>query len=114
MKNSIGTDLSGTEFFDYWSTLAKEDPERFERERREAIKKVISQASPERQKELWRFQCAIDLWRVRAKDPLVAAAALFSATLTSLNVLRGLLKELACNEENSADIAKSCKPLSTQ
>lgn len=39
-------------FFEYWSNLAKTDPERFERERAAEIEKVIVSAKPERQKGL--------------------------------------------------------------
>ena len=36
------------EFFEYWSNLAKSDPERFEAERKAEIEKVIVKAKPER------------------------------------------------------------------
>lgn len=76
MKNSIGTDLSGTEFFDYWSKLAKEDPSRFEEERRRAVEDAISQAPTEHQERLRRLQWRIDAERSRAANPLAACVAL--------------------------------------
>ena len=39
-------------FFEYWSNLAKTDPERCEAERKAEIEKVILSAKPERQKGL--------------------------------------------------------------
>lgn len=42
----------GNEFFEYWSNLAKTDPERCEAERKAEIEKVISQANPDVQQSL--------------------------------------------------------------
>ena len=63
-------------FFEYWSNLAKTDPERFEKERSEAIEKVILSARPERQKELCQLQWRIDGERARAKNPTDAMVRL--------------------------------------
>lgn len=57
-------------FFEYWSSLAKSDPERFERERAAEIEKVIVSAKPERQKGLRHLQWRIDMERMRAKNPI--------------------------------------------
>lgn len=60
------------EFFEYWSRLAKTDPERCEAERKTEIEKVILSANPERQKELRHLQWRIDMERMRAKNPIDA------------------------------------------
>ena len=59
-------------FFEYWSKLAKDDPERFERERVAELEKVISGAAPEQQQGLRQLQWRIDMERRRAKNPIDA------------------------------------------
>ena len=61
---------SSSDFFKYWSELAAKDPERFERERREEIEKVIAEAPEERRERLRRLQWRIDRERARGSNPL--------------------------------------------
>ena len=63
---------SSEDFFTYWSNLAKTDPERFERERKEEIEAVILSARPERHQRLRGLQWRIDMERSRASNPLSA------------------------------------------
>ncbi|HBB43875.1 MAG TPA: hypothetical protein DCZ83_00565 [Candidatus Yonathbacteria bacterium] len=49
------------DFFTYWSILAQTSPERFERERKEAIERVILSSSIEHQEDLWKLQWRIDV-----------------------------------------------------
>lgn len=58
------------EFFEYWSGLAKTDPERFEIERKAEIEKVIQSANPENEKKLRHLQWKIDMERRKAKNPI--------------------------------------------
>lgn len=68
---------SSEDFFTYWSNLAKTDPERFERERKEAIEAVISNARPQRQEYLRKLQWRIDVERSRASNPLSATIRIY-------------------------------------
>ncbi|MHB0865303.1 MAG: DUF3135 domain-containing protein [Minisyncoccota bacterium] len=60
------------DFFKYWSELSKNDPKRFEQERREAIEKAISHAPENKQEALRQLQGRIDRERSRASDSLPA------------------------------------------
>lgn len=71
-------------FFDYWSKLAKADPECFELERKAEIEKVILSASPERQQSLRQLQWRIDMERARAKNPIDAMIRLDKMMWTQL------------------------------
>lgn len=71
-----GQTCSVEDFFNYWSNLAKTDPDRFERERKEEIEKVILNAPPERQQRLRGLQWRIDMERSRASNPLSACIRL--------------------------------------
>lgn len=73
MEQQVG---SSEDFFTYWSNLAKIDPERFERERKEAIEAVISNAPEHLQRRLIGLQWRIDMERARASNPLSAAVRL--------------------------------------
>lgn len=67
---------SSEDFFNYWSNLAKTDPERLEKERKEAIEAVISKAPEHLHRRLRGLQWQIDMERSRASDPLSACVRL--------------------------------------
>ncbi|HAT68705.1 MAG: hypothetical protein A2481_00170 [Candidatus Yonathbacteria bacterium RIFOXYC2_FULL_47_9] len=67
---------SSEDFFNYWSNLAKTDPERFEKERKEAIEAVILEAPEHLHQRLRGLQWQIDMERSRASDPLSACVRL--------------------------------------
>ena len=67
---------SSDDFFTYWSNLAKNDPERFEQERKDAIEAVIIAAPEHLQRRLRGLQWQIDMERSRASNPLSAAVRL--------------------------------------
>lgn len=67
---------SGEDFFTYWSNLAKNDPERFEQERKDAIEAVITVAPEHLQRRLRGLQWQIDMERSRASNPLSACVRL--------------------------------------
>ncbi len=58
--------------FDYWMQLAKDDPERFERERRRMVESMIAQAPSHMKHRLAGLQWQIDRSRERAKSPMAA------------------------------------------
>jgi len=58
---NVGDLLKPMDFFTYWSILAQTSPERFERERKEAIERVILSSSIEHQEDLWKLQWRIDV-----------------------------------------------------
>lgn len=83
-----------------WSTLARENPEEFERRRREEIEAVIAAASPEHQQRLRGLQFRIDVERQRSSSPMGACVRInrmmwesFAQLRTSLQDLQGELTE---------------------
>ena len=71
-SHTIGTDTSDFNFFEYWSKLAAEDSERFEREKKGAIERVIDQATERNQERLRQLHWRIDMECARAGNPLAA------------------------------------------
>lgn len=70
MNTTIGTDMSDPEIFKYWSEMAIKDPERFERERREVIEELLSEAPEDKRERFVKLQWRIDMERSRASNPL--------------------------------------------
>ncbi len=69
--------MSNEEFdFDEWKELAEKNPAVFEKKRRDAIDRVVEQASGKHQKRLTRLQWRIDQERRRRKTPLGACIAI--------------------------------------
>ena len=94
MSNHIGTHMSDPEVFRYWSELAVQDPERFERERRACIEKAVSTAPESIQERLRRLQWRIDIERARAKNPLSACIRLNQMMLDFVYVENGFVDTL--------------------
>lgn len=69
-KSNNVEDTDSRKFFEYWSSLFKTDPVRFEEERKAQIEKVITSASPARQERLRQLQLSIDEERRRATNPI--------------------------------------------
>lgn len=63
------TTSDGSAFFEYWSKLFKEDPERFERERKAVIEEAITEAPLHRQPQLRALQAEIDEQRGKEDFP---------------------------------------------
>lgn len=80
--------------FDYWSSLATSNPERFEEERRKAIEAEIAFAPTHRQPQLWKLQGMIDQLRSEVDDPLDAAAQMLILATYAEDQTRVLLLEV--------------------
>lgn len=86
------------EFFEYWSNLAKTDPERCDRERRALVEKAISEASPENQQSLSSLFLYVEIEQKKIADPV--ARWLFSANVLFDQIL---------SENGNALVSKLCK-----
>ncbi len=80
--------------FNYWADLARDDPEAFERTRREAIDALIADAPPERRELLRRTQWRVDRERERAGNPMGACIRLYRMMWETLTREYGLLQAL--------------------
>lgn len=80
--------------FDTWATLAREDAEAFERQRRELLEQFIAQAPEHLQDRLRRLQWRIDAERWRYKHPLKSCVVLHAMMWESLYGPGGLLEAL--------------------
>lgn len=69
--------------FDTWMRLARDDPEAFERRRREEIQAIISRAPEHTREKLTRLQWRIDAERARCKTPFQSALRLNQMLLDS-------------------------------
>jgi hypothetical protein len=78
-----------------WERLAREDPEGFERRRKDAIESFIAQAPPEHRERLRGLQFQIDLERRRAKTALAATVRLQTLMWERFGKLREALLALA-------------------
>lgn len=74
--------------FESWARLAQEDPEAFERKRREAVRELIDGAAPDMQRRLEGLQCRIDLERSRAANPLASCVRLNTLMWAGFHRLR--------------------------
>ncbi len=77
--------------FDEWSRLAKEDPEGFEKKRREEIERAISEAPSHMHDQLNRLQWRIDMERKRAKNPLASCMRLYEMLTDQVYAEKGFL-----------------------
>ena len=85
-----------------WQQLARDDPEQFERQRKEAIESLIAQAPVELRGRLRALQCRIDLERRRAKSPLEATMRLQSMMWERFAQLREALLSLTAESYTPA------------
>lgn len=84
-----------TEFdFDHWAALARNNPARFERDRRAAIARLLRQVPPPRRQRLRGLQWRIDQVRCTARTPLAACIRLSQMMWDSVHGERGLAATL--------------------
>jgi len=104
----IETESSASFNFDYWCELAKNNPEKFEKERSAAIEEVITAApKAETRDRLRKLQWRVDAERKISKDPTQACLKIYNmmwdkvygddGLLHSLNIL------LECSTGKAAD-----------
>lgn len=74
--------------FDVWMNLARNDPEKFEVLRIQAIEKLIEAASEERKIHLRRLQWRVDRVRERSGTPMAATLAISKMMWESFYELR--------------------------
>lgn len=86
--------LVGNAFFEYWSKLAAEDPDRFEFERAEALAQVRERAREHKRNRLLLLQMRLDLLRDDVEDPISVAALMSQLMWLSICGENGLLHVL--------------------
>ncbi|MBI1396872.1 MAG: DUF3135 domain-containing protein [Betaproteobacteria bacterium] len=84
-----------------WSTLARDDPEEFERRRIAAIEDFISRAPSENQQRLRGLQFRIDMERERSSSPLGACIRMNRMMWESFSDLRNALEGLTAELEGA-------------
>lgn len=93
--------------FETWSRLARENPEEFERRRREAIEEVINRAPVEDQARLRGLQFRIDMERQRSKSPLGACVRINKMMWESFGEMRQALESLKGELKNPGSSAQA-------
>ena len=79
--------------FDFMADLYKEDPEKFEQERKRLVERAIAKA-PERYRDrLTKMQWRIDMERKRCKTPLKSCIVLNDMMWESFHKLNNVLNE---------------------
>jgi Protein of unknown function (DUF3135) len=79
--------------FDYWSTLFKSDPQKFESERKLIIDQTIAQSSERNRKQLVELQSKIDNIR-SSNSPITATIQLHSLLIQHTTMLGQALTRL--------------------
>ena len=80
--------------FDYWSKLAKKDPEAFEAAREAEINKHIESLDEDVQERMRRLQWRIEMERKRSKNPMDAAGRIYDMMWESVGQSIKALDEL--------------------
>ncbi len=80
--------------FEAWARLAREDPEAFERRRRELLRRAIAQAPEGLRSRLEGLQWRVDAERARARHPMGACVRLFRMMWGSVYGQGGLQQAL--------------------
>ena len=88
--------------FDAWSALASDDPQAFERLRKQVISEFLGQIPAAQQSRLRSLQWRIDRVRDRSKNPMSATINLYSMMWDSVAGERGMLAML----ENPIQLAE--------
>ena len=99
--------------FEYWSRLAKLNPERFEVERSAMLSAYIKTMPHELQPRLTRTQWKIDQVRALAKNPYDAlnrVSKLMWDELMELNKHQAYLVELFVNKDVNPHVVKEVEP----
>ncbi|MGM0593587.1 MAG: DUF3135 domain-containing protein [Pseudomonadota bacterium] len=92
--------------FEAWQRLAHEDPEGFERRRRELLESVIAHAPESRRQRLRGLQWRVDKMRERAPTPLAACVSLSDMMWEALAGKRGLLERLRGRLEGAPEAGR--------
>lgn len=95
--------------FETWQRLAKQDPERFEARRLEAIECFIDSAPASKQARLRGLQWQVDQTRARAKSPMAACSRVSALMWESVAGKEGLLNALASLGEAATGNSKARK-----
>lgn len=77
--------------FDAWMKLAREDTKAFERQRQQAIERLIAQVSPARRQRMRALQWRIEKERERCANPLGACVRVFNMMWERAYGANGLL-----------------------
>jgi len=85
--------------FDYWSTIAKEDPERFEAMRIAMVEQLIQQSPDKIKQRMTGLQWRIDQVRNRATNPMAACLLISKMMWDSVLGDHGLLTALKTPEK---------------
>ena len=80
--------------FDAWKELAEQDPEAFERKRREAIEAAIAQAPPQMRQRLTGLQWRIEMERSKSRNPTQSFLRIYKMMWQSVYGENGLLDAL--------------------
>ena len=88
--------------FDAWMNLARNDPEKFEALRTQAIDELIEAASEERKIHLRRLQWRVDRVRERSGTPMAATLAISKMMWESFYELRDHYQSLLGHRAGSA------------
>lgn len=97
--------------YDEWAKLFKENPEEFERRRKEEIDKVISAVCPaELQHRLRQLQWKIDMERDAAANPMAALVKIQEMMWDSFLKMNGKLQEFA-GKESPPEVVREAKVL---
>jgi len=100
--------------FQEWASLAKDDPDAFERKRREAIEAFIARTPEAEQQRLRGLQFRIDMERQRASNPLSACIRINKMMMDQFTTLRGALDELKSEVEGHRESYPRPAPVSAE
>lgn len=82
--------------FDAWAALAREDPQRFEKQRSRVLEAAIRGAPPDKQPQLRRTQWKLDQIRRSSATPLAACLQMQRLLWENVAGKDGLLERLQC------------------
>lgn len=80
--------------FDQWATIARQDPEQFERMRQQLINEVIAQSPEHLKQRMEGLQWQIDQIRKQSSNPMTSCLRISQEMCGSVLRERGLLKAL--------------------
>jgi hypothetical protein len=105
--------------FDEWVKIARENPQEFERKRRELINNFIVSAPPEQQKKLRELQVIIDAERAMSGTPLEACQRISAMMMEEVEKEGGLsdiygkasllLEDLKSLKNNSSKVKRAAE-----
>jgi len=92
--------------FDAWMQLAENDPAAFERQRREVLEAVISEASTGMQQRLQGLQWRIDMERTECSNPMQSFLTIYKRMWNAVYGENGLVEALNCQSTGHSDDAR--------